>query len=104
VGSRRYQSPMILFFEKTLAQGKRSMIAVIGISVTGTDLVPFVLLGPALSETGWQGQGISTQVLGFTPLTISGFFVSLRGQIREAAIDPAIIRATAPKDTPIGIL
>jgi hypothetical protein len=45
---------MILFFENTLAQVKRSMIAVIGISVTGIDMVPFVLQGPALSKTGWQ--------------------------------------------------
>jgi hypothetical protein len=57
---------MILFFEKTLAQVKRSMIAVIEIRVTGIDLVPFVLLGTALSETGWQGRGISIQVFGFT--------------------------------------
>jgi hypothetical protein len=55
---------MILFFEKTLAQVKRSMIAVIGIRVTGIDLVPFVLSGPALSELGWQERGISIQVLG----------------------------------------
>jgi hypothetical protein len=55
---------MILFFEKTLAQVKSSMIAVIGISVTGIDLVFFVLLGPASSETGWQERGISFQVLG----------------------------------------
>lgn len=46
------------------------MIAVLGIRVTGIDLVPFVPLAPALSETGWQEQGISFQVLGFTPLTI----------------------------------